>query len=101
PTSCFRCLVLWPSQGATLKGCDSPIFTGGKIEAKHNREKVSLRIGLAPCPHHGPVRLRLSTRQSAELKAEVARANGQDNDIARPCFAKTPFDWEAVDSSDQ
>jgi hypothetical protein len=24
-------------------GCDSPIFTGGKIEAKHNREKVSLR----------------------------------------------------------
>src|SRR5262245_11890519 len=45
--------------------CDSPIFIEGKIEAKHNRGKVSLRIGLRPCPHHGPVRLRLSTRQSA------------------------------------
>jgi len=45
--------------------CDSPIFIEGKIEAKHNRGKVSLRIGLPPCPHHGPVRLRLSTRQSA------------------------------------
>jgi len=45
--------------------CDSPILTGGKIEAKHNPEKVSLRIGLPPCPHHGSVRLRLSTGQSA------------------------------------
>ena len=28
--------------------CDSPIFTGGKIQAKHNSEKVSLRIGVPP-----------------------------------------------------
>jgi hypothetical protein len=48
-----------------LDTCGSPIFIGGKIEAKYNRERVSLRIGLRLCPHHRPVRLRLSTRQSA------------------------------------
>src|SRR5215475_6125784 len=53
------------SDPTTILACDSPIFIEGKIEAKHNRGKVSLRIGLPPCPHHGSVRLRLSTRQSA------------------------------------
>src|SRR5215831_7157107 len=49
----------------TMAGCDSPIFIGGEID-KRNREKVSLRIGLSLCPHHPPVRLRLSSRQSAD-----------------------------------
>jgi hypothetical protein len=66
--------VLSPGDGKTRTGRfwtyvrdDRP---AANIQRRQNRSnmqsrKVSLKIGLRLCPHHRPVRLRLSTRQSA------------------------------------
>jgi hypothetical protein len=40
--------------------------SAAESEAKCIREKVSLKIGLCLCPRHRPVRLPLSSRQSAD-----------------------------------
>jgi hypothetical protein len=58
----------WDGEAPDMLGypehCDSPIFIGGEIDRPQSG-KVWLRIGLRLCPRHRPVRLRLSSQQSA------------------------------------